>query len=136
MFISTQHNMVYGFDADSFGSAPLWSRSLGSATNAADISTVRYCSDIPYEEARPVLQYVGCWEQGPMLAPPAYWHGALLCAVSACTRPVMHFTDVLSHAAAHVLYAPAWCAALACMLGQMRIRMPACAHSPLHTRAS
>lgn len=53
MFISTQHNMVYGFDADSIGSAPLWSRSLGTSTNANDISTVRYCSDIPYEEARP-----------------------------------------------------------------------------------
>ena len=54
MFISTQHNMVYGFDADSIGSAPMWSRSLGTSTNANDISTVRYCSDIPYEEARPL----------------------------------------------------------------------------------
>ena len=52
MFVSTQHNMVYGFDADAFGSAPMWSRSLGAPTDSTDISTVRYCSDIPYEQAR------------------------------------------------------------------------------------
>ena len=94
MFISTQHNMVYGFDADSFGSAPMWSRSLGSSTISNDISTVRYCSDIPYEEARTILLVQGLLRlkaHGHLrLSPLAQWHAMLSCC--ACTHPEQQVT--------------------------------------------
>ena len=101
MFISTQHNMVYGFDADSIGSAPMWSRSLGTSTTADDISTVRYCSDIPYEEARaPYFLLHGLLRPRPhgwhhRLSPPAQWRGILLLIGPACPGAANHSPALL-----------------------------------------
>ena len=113
MFISTQHNMVYGFDADSFGSAPMWSRSLGTSTNANDISTARYCSDIPYEEARTILlvQWAAGTEDPQLAPPPAQWRGILLALCPHVAK--QQVTGLLcSHHDQHAPCAPAWRAAL------------------------
>ncbi|KAK9838149.1 hypothetical protein WJX81_004300 [Elliptochloris bilobata] len=67
LFVSTQHNMVYGFDADAPGSAPLWSRSLGTPTAESDISTVRNCGDIAVEEVLWALSV----RSGASVVPPA-----------------------------------------------------------------
>ena len=126
MFISTQHNTVYGFDANSIGSAPMWSRNLGTSTNANDISTARYCSDIPYEEARPFPSH----NPASLGAQPHAWHHLALPAQNTgmLLLQCMHFTSAHHLVCCAVpmqlhvyLSARAWCAGLACTLRDMHI---------------
>ena len=64
LFVSTMHNMVYGFNATAPGSAPLWVQNLGTTMTTADIG--RSCGDIPIETARrPVFCFQMRRQHGP-----------------------------------------------------------------------